>query len=107
MTSPIEATYDLPQKAKLIVRTEHGGEWEATAKDLEKFGLVRRSDAYLDVQRSLARFGFKAGTDHCSLRYAIERVLYHNDPLDPENDEDAGVVEELRRHFESWVDRDE
>lgn len=48
-------TYDRPVKATLHVHLENGESWEVTPDDLEKFGLVTRSEAYARFARLLRK----------------------------------------------------
>lgn len=49
------ATFERPVAATLIVRTEHGEEWEASDDDLRKFGLIAR-DAFVKSRLAVERF---------------------------------------------------
>lgn len=46
-------TYDRPVEAKLHVHLANGDSWEARGEDLERFGLVKRLEAYSTFARQL------------------------------------------------------
>lgn len=100
----MSTTYDRPTPATLHVKLKNGETWEATADDLEKFGYVKRLDAYITFSRHLAKVLFDAGlierekdltrTQLNPLRYIAELAICHPALLDhPENAEtDAQIV---------------
>ena len=98
----IEASYERPLKAKLIVRLENGEEWEATAADLEKFDLDRPSAAYYRFDQALGKLLGAAGLieredvtrsrlNH--VRYLAELTICHPDLVDLSEETWARIVE--------------
>lgn len=74
-------TFDRPIAAKLIVRLENGDEFEPTPKDLYKFGLASRADAYFNFTKNLRKvIGEDSRLDEgdiSMLRYFVERSVFH------------------------------
>jgi len=115
----IEATFNRPVKATLVVRTGNDEEWEATTEDLDKFQLARKSDMYLRIVQMFAEgLGLKHFdelSDHEGpniIRYIIECGIYYDhtpwanaqgEPW-PENEEDeVSYKDRLRATFtEDW-----
>lgn len=98
----IEASYERPLKAKLIVRLENGEEWEAGAADLERFNLDRPTEAYCRFDRALGELLGAAGLidrkdvtrsrlNH--VRYLAELAICHPDLLDLSEETWARIVE--------------
>jgi len=96
----MNASYDRPVTATLIVRTEHGEEWEASAEDLRKFGAVPADTVYhrfVDwVDQALATAGVNMSVNESPLnplRYALECAAYYDHLPDQETaDEVADLV---------------
>jgi hypothetical protein len=49
----ISTSYDRPIKADLVVQLDSGESWRATEDDLEKFHLIRTTEAYQSLMYSL------------------------------------------------------
>jgi hypothetical protein len=81
-TTPETATYSRPVKAKLIVRTEHDEEWEATPEDLLKFGYAKKMDMYISTCDMLTQALGPEGDIELSpandVRYMIECALMYS-----------------------------
>ncbi len=114
------AMYQRPVEAKLIVRTEHGEEWEATPGDLEKFRAITMSKAYgrfLDAwQQALRVFGFDdiVEADLNPIRYVVEcAICYPNLGSVAEHvgadvlDQIAEMEDRLQRYSQLHGDDDE
>lgn len=108
----MEAAYDRPVKATLMVRLANGEEWEATPEDLAKFRLVARNDAYMGFRRALDHILTNHGLlDYDSddyreltdaelnpLRYFVETAICYPDLLDhPEHEAWLSVANLERR----------
>jgi hypothetical protein len=73
------ATYDRPAKATLVVRTEHGEEWDAAPEDLLKFGYANKLDLYTRTHGMLVEaLGSEEALDSSpanDLRYMLELAI--------------------------------
>jgi hypothetical protein len=109
----MDASYDRPTKATLIVRLANGEEWEATPEDLAKFRLVTRNDAYMGFRRALENVLTNHGLlDYDSseyreitdaelnpLRYFVETAVCYPDLLDHTEHEAWQSVANLERRL--------
>lgn len=105
-------TYDQPVEATLQVKLANGSAWEATEADLNRFGYVKRLDAYMTFQRHLTRVLLDAGLIRRELtearlnpiRYIAELALNYPDLLDhPETRETDAEIVELERHLQTTM----
>lgn len=111
----MEATYDRPAKAMLVVRLENGEEWEATDDDLTRFGLCQRGEAYSLFSRTLHAAlqrenllptGRLTDAYLNPIRYLVEvAVCYPHLIRHPEH-EDWKSVADLERALVDWRRRD-
>lgn len=85
------ATFERPVLAHLVVRTEHGEEWDATDTDLDRFRLGRRLDLDRRAQQLLREaLGLEPGDSWPekanAVRYMIEcALMYDHSPWADEN----------------------
>lgn len=105
-------TYDRPAAATLHVKLENGETWEATPEDLDKFGYVKRLDAYLlfdDHISEALRAASLIGKDITDarinpLRYIVELAICHPQLLThPEVAETTARVVEIERHLQTTL----
>lgn len=81
----IETTFNRPVRGTLHVHLANGEKWEATAEDLDNFGLVKRHDAYMTFDDHLRKVLHTAGLigrevteAHVNpLRYLVEIAICH------------------------------
>jgi hypothetical protein len=105
-------TYDRPATATLHVKLENGETWEATPEDLDKFGYVKRLDAYMAFNDHLQEALSSAGLIQRDLtsawinpvRYIAELAICHPDLLSHSEvaETDARIVE-IERHLQSTL----
>ena len=85
---PLNASFERPVKARLVVKPEYGPEWNATADDLERFGYVHQQDTYMRVHDMLTEALGIADFDQLpedspalAVRYLIEcGICYDHSP---------------------------
>jgi hypothetical protein len=105
-------TYDQPVEATLQVKLANGKAWEASAEDMERFGYVKRLDAYMSFQRHLTKVLLDAGLIRRELtearvnpiRYIAELAINCPDLLDhPETAETDAEIVAIERHLQATM----
>ena len=103
-------TYDRPVEATLQVKLADGSTWDATPEDLDRFGYVKRLDAYLAFDDHLSQVLKAAGLIRGDitearlnpLRYIVELAICHPSLLAHREvaDDNARIVE-IERHLQA------
>ncbi len=106
-------SYDRPTDATLHVRLANGETWEATPEDLDKFGYVKRLDAYMafddTIHEALNAAGL-VGRDVTDarinpIRYVVETAVCHPSLLThPEFRETVADLVEIERRLQATTE---
>lgn len=105
-------SYDQPVEASLQVKLANGKTWEATPEDLDRFGYVKRLDAYMTfndhLHEALSGAGL-VGRDITDaqlnpIRYIAELAICHPSLLSHREvaETDARIVE-IERHLQATL----
>lgn len=105
-------SYDQPVEATLQVKLANGSAWDATAEDMERFGYVKRLDAYVAFDDHLSKVLLDAGLIRReitearinALRFIAELAICHPDLLaHPETRETDAEIVEIERHLQATL----
>lgn len=105
-------TFDRPIEATLQVKLADGSAWDATPEDLERFGYVKRLDAYVAFDDHLREALHSAGLIRRDttearlnpLRYIVELAICHPGLLaHREVQETTAEVVALERHLQATL----